>query len=114
MKLSIPCLFVLFLANTTFAAKRVALVTTGPGEPAKQASSLAAADLSGEKDVQLVDREAINSTLAEQKLSLSGMVDSEKMIAVGKLLKADLFAVVETDPKDGRALGVVVFDSGTP
>jgi hypothetical protein len=113
VKPSITCLLVLFLVNTTLAATRVALVTAGPGEPVKQASSLAMADLSAEKDLQLVDREAINSTLAEQKLSLSGMVDSEKMIAVGRLLKADLFAVVEADPKDGTALGVVVFDSGT-
>jgi hypothetical protein len=92
---------------------RVALVTTGGAESTSPAIALATAELNGVEDVQLVDRQSIQAVLQEQKLSLSGLIDAERMIQVGKLLKANLLAVVDTDQKGGQALGLVVFDAAT-
>lgn len=111
VKLRIGCLFLLFCVAPTFAAVRVALVTSGGGPIADQTIALATATLSGDKELDLVDRQSIDSILQEQKLNLSGLVDDDQKIQVGRMLKADLFADVETDANNGRALGLVIFDT---
>jgi len=81
----ISCTLVLLCAIQTFAATHVALVTTGSTETAAQTIALATAQLAADgKDIELLDRQAINAIIQEQKLSLSGLVDREKMIQVGK------------------------------
>ena len=49
------------------------------------------ASLSAFEDVRLVEREDLDRVLDEQKMSLSGLVDPDKAIEVGRLLKADRF-----------------------
>ena len=101
------------LSRDSLAATRVALVTTDTKEATAQSISLITAELSGDKSFELLDRESILAVVQEQKLSLIGSVDAERMIQVGKLLKTDLFAVVETDQRGGAAMGLVVFDAAT-
>ena len=114
MQASLALLLLLLCAMQTFAATHVALVTTGSTEAAAQTIALATAQFSADpNDIELLDRQAVNAIIREQKLSLSGLVDQEKMIQVGKLVKADLFAVVDTDPSGGQALGLVIFDTAT-
>jgi hypothetical protein len=105
-------LVLLLAAGRSFAATRVALVSNGT-DGVGQSVAFATAELTNDKDLELAERSSIRSVLEEQKLTLSGMVNGEQMIQIGKLLKADLFAVVDADPKNGQALGVVVFDSGS-
>jgi hypothetical protein len=96
--------------SPVWAAVRVALVTTGTPESTSQVIALATAQID-DKDIQFVDRESISGVLKEQKLSLSGLVDPDRAIEVGKMLKADLFGVLETDAKGKRPLGLTIFDS---
>src|SRR5690242_6430914 len=86
----------LLAALPAWAAVRVALVTTGTPESTGQVIALATAQINDDA-IQLVDRESIAAVLKEQKLSLSGLADPDRAIEVGKMLKADLFAVLETD-----------------
>lgn len=106
------CLLLLLCATSTFAAVRVALITAGAAESTNPAIALASAELSPTNEVQLVDRESIDAILHEQKLSRSGLVEGEQMIRVGRLMKADLFAIADTD-SEGRILGLVIFDTAT-
>jgi hypothetical protein len=109
--LSLFC--VLIIAPPTFAATRVALVTTGDVEPSGPTIALVTAELSGVRDVQLVDRESIHAVLQEQKLSLSGVIEADRAIQLGKLLKVDVFAVVDADGKGGQPFGLTIFDANT-
>jgi hypothetical protein len=97
------------LAAPAFAAVRVALVATGATESTGAAIALASAELSPIKDIQLVDRESIDAILREQKLSLAGLVEAEQMIRIGRLMKADLFAIAHSNTQ-GQVLGLVVFE----
>src|SRR5262249_23619535 len=74
---------------------------------------LAVAKLSKAKEVQLLERAAIDRALAEQKLALAGLVDAATAARAGQLLGADLFAVLEASATDKQALGMVVYDAGT-
>jgi hypothetical protein len=107
----LACMFLLLLVAPSLAAVRLALVATVTEKTDQQAIDLATAELSSDQDIQLLDRESINSVLAEQKLSLSGLVDDDRVIQVGKLLKADLFAIVENDAKETGGYSLVVFDT---
>ncbi|MGD0770271.1 MAG: hypothetical protein ABSB42_18970 [Tepidisphaeraceae bacterium] len=113
MKLALCHLLFLFSASSALAAVRVALVANGGGEAANQTIALATAALSGSEGLELLDRQTIDTVLQEQKLNLSGLVDDDQKIQVGKMLKADLFAIVETDASGGQALGLVIFDTVT-
>ena len=90
-------------------AARVALL----GDPrVKELVTLAEAEVGQGHDLQVVERQQVDRVLGEQKLSLSGLVDPEQAVAAGKVLSADLLAVVESDPHSPVA-GLVVFDTGT-
>lgn len=49
--------------------------------------------LSGEPGFRLVDREALQKTLQEQELNLSGMVETDQAVKVGKLVGARIIVV---------------------
>ena len=95
------------------AATRVALISGDGGEPVANLVDLAQVQLSREAGLELLDRALIRRVLDEQKLSLSGAVDASQAIAVGKVLKVDLIAVVESSPGKDGVLGVVIFDAQT-
>jgi hypothetical protein len=95
------------------AATRVALIGGRGHQEAEQCLALAEADLSGGSDIALVERHEIGQLLAEEELSLSGMVDAATAIRAGKLLSADVLAVVETDPQSSRALGILAFETAS-
>ncbi|MBV9123290.1 MAG: hypothetical protein JO112_08035, partial [Planctomycetes bacterium] len=113
MKYVISTLGMLLVSGSLHAAARVAVVATQRSDPVRNLLDLTEAELGAEKDIQLLERSANDRILAEHELSLSGLVDVNKVVAAGKLLSLDLFAVVETDPSGKDALGLVVFDAGT-
>ena len=95
------------------AATRVALVGSGGRETAGDCLALAEVELSGGSDIALVERREISRLLAEGELSLNGMVDAATAIRAGKLLGADVLAVVETDPQSSLALGILAFETAS-
>jgi hypothetical protein len=103
----------MFAAGTSQAATRLALVSPDRREPARNVLALAEAKLSAVQEVELLERTAIDKVLAEQKLTLAGVIDANQAVAVGKLLGVDVFGVVETDPAGKEVLGLVVFDAAT-
>lgn len=63
-----------------------------PGNPAmgSDLSEMVTAVLSGDGNFQLVDRTALQRTLAENELNLTGLVNPDQAIQVGKLVGAKL------------------------
>ncbi len=94
-------------------ALRVALVSQEKGDALRAVLALAEARLGQTPGVALVERQTIDRVLAEQKLSLSGLVATEQALTLGKLLAVDLFAVLEAGPNKKEAAGLVIFDAGT-
>ena len=47
----------------------------------------------------MLERQRVDRLLAEQGLSLGGLVDADRAVKVGKVLAADLLAIVESSPK---------------
>jgi hypothetical protein len=93
------------------ATPRVALVGTDHKETIRNVLDLAGVKLGS--TVELVEREHVEHALAEQKLSLAGLVDANQVVAVGKIVGVDLFAVVEATLDGKEAIGLVVFDGRT-
>jgi tetratricopeptide (TPR) repeat protein len=56
-----------------------------------QVADLAAAELTGAKGLELVDRQSLKTVLRELELSLSGLVRAKDAVRVGKLLRAEWF-----------------------
>lgn len=110
MKVIAAAVCLLVWCGAGSGATRVALVgAAGAGAVLE----LAEAGLSENKGVELLERRQVERVLAEQALTLSGLVDANKVVAVGKLLSVELFAVVETTAGGKEALGLVVFDART-
>ena len=63
-----------------------------PGNPelGRQLGEAIAADLSGKPGITLVDRQSMRRTIQEQSLNLTGLVDSDQAVKVGKLVGARL------------------------
>lgn len=98
------------LASTAVSrADRVALVS-GDGNETANLVAICVARLSSDGNLELLERDEIRRVLDEQKLSQSGLVDASQIIAVGGILKADLFAVVESSPGKDAVPGIIVFD----
>src|SRR5262249_30464360 len=76
-------------------AARLALVTSDRSNAIRNVLTLAEAKLGELPHVKLLERQAIDKVLAEQKLSLSGLVAPDQAVALGKLLSVDVFAVLE-------------------
>src|SRR5262245_37497776 len=98
---------------TPAAATRVALVGTDDKEVVRNVLDLAEAELSSRKTIEILERRQIDRVLSEQKLSLSGVVEANQIVAAGKLLSVDLFAVVETAANGKEVLGLTVFQAQT-
>ena len=62
----------------------------GTGEIGKQIAEALTALLSQTKGIQLVDRAAMHKTLAEHELNLTGLVDADKALTIGKLVGAKI------------------------
>jgi Curli production assembly/transport component CsgG len=97
------------------------------GEESNQRTSdLITADLSAAKNLELVDRQSLDTLLHEQQMSLSGVVRANSAIRIGKLLHADWFLVgsagvihgsnyiVEriVDARTGQSLDIKAFPVG--
>jgi hypothetical protein len=92
---------------------KIALVSNEKGDILRNVLTLAEAKLSKVPGLQVLERETINRVLSEQKLSLSGLVATDQVLTVGKLLAVDLFAVLEAGLDKKEVAGLVVFDAGT-
>src|ERR1019366_1377073 len=90
---------------------RIALICASSSATMNNLLDLAEAKLSADDGLVLLDRKAVSKLLAEQKLSLSGLVDSNFAVNTGKLLNANVFALVEADPLGKEALGLVIYDA---
>ena len=95
------------------AEVRVALVGTDKTEILTNALTLAEAKLSQVPGVRLLERQNIDRVLAEQKLNLSGLIATEQVLTLSKLLAVDLFAVVEVNADKKELSGLVIFEAGT-
>jgi len=100
------------LAAATHGATRVAIISTGQTSTLKNIAAVAEAELSADDNFTLLERGQIDRVLAEQKLSLTGAVDSASAIQVGKILATDLLVILEAQP-DSTEFGVVIFDPVT-
>src|ERR1051325_817624 len=81
------------------AQMSVALVTGLTDKPTLDLLSVASARIASDKTLRLVERAAIDKLLAEQKLSLTGLIDADQAVKLGGIIAADLLAVVEGDPQ---------------
>src|SRR5436190_23429805 len=72
-----------------------------------QLADLLTANLSGEKGLELVERQSLDKVLAELHLSLSHLVRASDAVRVGQLLRADWF-LLGTPLKAGGSNSVVV------
>ena len=103
-------------------ATSVALVGTAESELVAQVHDLATVALSETDGFTVLERTTITQVLAEQRLSAAALVSPAQALAVGKLLGADILAVLEGDaptpPLPGLeppppVLGLVVYDPGS-
>ncbi len=92
---------------------RIALVTAEKGDAVNTLLDLAEAKLTESKALDVLDRRTIDRVLAEQKLTLAGVVAADQALTVGKLLSVELLAVLETAPGSKQPTGLVVFDAVT-
>ena len=76
---------VLFLCSSAQAATRVALVGSQTNNEINQLLALVEAQLSGQPNLQLLERTAVQRLLQEQKLSLAGFAEANKAVAAGKV-----------------------------
>jgi len=90
----------------------VALVSTCGEKAENHVLELAEVLLGTQPDIVLVERREVERVFSEQKLMLSGLGDSDKAMAIGKLLGVEVFAVLEIFPSSKEALGLLVYDAG--
>ena len=95
------------------AATRVALASAGGGDAGKDVLMLADVQLGRDPTVTLLDRREVERVLQEQKLTLSGFADSAPALAVGKILRVEVFVVLEMPSQDREPIGLVAFDAQT-
>jgi hypothetical protein len=119
MKVSLPAAIAIFvslppsLPAQDSKPARLALISTERSDAIANILTLAEAKLSATAEVEVLERRAIDKVLDEQKLSLAGFVKSDQVLAAGKLLTVDLFAILEADKLKKKAVGLVVFDART-
>src|SRR5262245_33324608 len=92
---------------------RVALVGSRDVQPADGVVAYAEAKLSALDDVAVLDRKQIGRVLAEQKLSVAGLVHAETVVKASKLLAVDLFVLIEQSADGKEALACIVYDTAT-
>ena len=80
----------------------------------KSLADIVQANLSAISRIPLIDRDTLNSVLAEQQLSASGLVDPNTAIQLGKLVQAERFLVGSfLELKDSVSIQTRLIDSGT-
>ena len=94
------------------AEVRVALVATERSDRALAVLDLATVKLSAEPGLHVLERQAIESVLAEQEWSLAGIVGAADAVRAGRLLEADILMVLQ-QPVLEQPTVVVAFDSLT-
>ncbi len=94
-------------------ASRVAIVRQSRDRASENVVTLAEVALTEHEGIQLVERQQIDQLLTEQALSQTGLVGSAEAVRIGRVLRADMLAVINTVPvRGGRpVLGLVVFDT---
>ena len=104
-----------FLAVCAAAAgrypRRFGRQSRPPGS--RECLALAEVELSRGGDIALVERREIARLLAEGNCRSARSVDAAAAVRAGKLLRADVLAVVETDPQSSQALGFLVFETAS-
>lgn len=94
------------------APVRVALVATDAGRDAGAALDLASATLSKLAGIEVLERAGVEKLLGEQLRSLAGAMDAESVVQAGRILRADVFAILETTT-NGLLGGFTVLDGAT-
>ena len=87
-----------------------ALAFTNPGENAHK--DVVYQKLSGEAGMRLVDRTTLTRVLQEQELNLTGLVDTQQAVKVGKLVGARILVVGKAFPM-GKKLFITAKLIGT-
>src|ERR1035437_1093152 len=109
-----PCilslLLLLSLAIPVRAATTVALVSDSTS---RDTLSLLQSQVPPSTTLQFVNPTVLDKILTEQEFSV--LADPDHALALGRLVHADLFAILESspDPKNPTPLGLVVFDAST-
>ena len=70
---------------------RLAIGYLGAGDQEQRAVDLVAAELTGAKGLELVERASLDRALRELELSAAGVVRAQDAVRVGKLVRADWF-----------------------
>ena len=97
-------------AAQTPTPPRVALLATTLNADSEKYLDVAVAELTARGGIELVERQAIRAVLGEQSQALQ---QDASGVAVGKLLRADVIAVLETTPDGKEAGGFAVLDTAT-
>jgi len=121
MKFLLNLLIVALTLAKCQAATRVALVADKAEGDVVKILDLATVKLGQEKEIELLSRDEIQRVLAEQQLTLDGTLNPSRLVTAGKLLKVDLFAVLDTVTRTNRTeggmsqavAGLTVFDAKT-
>lgn len=105
-------LALLIVSVSAEGATRVAILTTAKDASSGNVAALVEAELSQGNDFTVLERQQVDRILSEQKLSLSGMVEADQAVKVGKILSCQLLVILE--PEAGTAqFGLVNFDPTT-
>jgi len=105
-------LFAVFITEQAAQAEeatRVALVSTCERLNTQKALALAEAELGQGDGLELVERSRIDLILGEQQACQ--LFDGGRVVVLGELLNAEIFAVVENYAPEQKAAALVVFDS---
>lgn len=106
----LACVLALVCLTTAQAAVRVALIGSGLSESGEAALGLSEATLTGQTDLELLDRSTIGKILREHNLLADGFAQSEDAVQLGQLLAVDVFIHVETIPEK-TVLAVTAFET---
>ena len=106
------CALAMLVVTGAQAGVRVALVAAERSDHASAIMDLATAGMSGESGVQMIERQNIDTLLAEQEWSLAGIVGAADAVRAGRLLEADILVVLQ-QPAPEKPPAVVAFDSST-
>jgi len=103
---------VLCVAALADGATRVAVLISSKDDAAANIAALAEAELSSDAAFTVLERQRIDQLLSEQKLSLSGLVDTDQAVRAGKVLGCQMLVILEPEPGSSQ-FGLVIFDPVT-
>ena len=85
------------IADNTNTSLRTAIVST---PETRAEADLLTAELSSQPGLAILERDRIDTIIAEQKISAAGMSDRDG-VRVGRLLKADLLILLKLEKRTG-------------